>query len=165
VQAIAAYMADIVGPRSPDHSPAPAGTAAGSADVAHLSGESGAAIYLAACATCHESARALPYGGIKLALSTALSAPAPNNLANIVLGGVRPVEGERSPIMPGFAASMNDRQIAALLTYLRTRFGKGPAWANVEQTIRDARRTQTADLQTSAPPDSAPVDPIQRGKP
>ena len=45
------------------------------------------------------------------ALSTALSSPDPRNAANIVLSGVRPVEGERSPIMPGFAASMNDDQI------------------------------------------------------
>ena len=30
-----------------------------------------------------------------------------------MLSGVRPVAGERSPIMPGFAASMDDGQIAA----------------------------------------------------
>jgi mono/diheme cytochrome c family protein len=165
VQAIATYMADVFGPRPPAPLPASEDTTASIADAAHPSGDNGAAIYKAACATCHESARPLPYGGIKLGLSTALSAPAPNNLANIVLSGVRPVEGERSPIMPGFAASMDDRQIAALLTYLRARFGKGPAWANVEQTIREARRTQIADLQTLAPPDHAPVDPVQRGNP
>ena len=55
--------------------------------------------------------RPLPYGGVNLALSTALSGPDARNAANIVLSGIRPVEGERSPIMPGFAASMSDAQI------------------------------------------------------
>ena len=68
----------------------------------------GASIYAAACATCHETDRPLPYGGINLGLSTALSAPDPRNAANIILSGIRPVEGERSPIMPGFASSMTD---------------------------------------------------------
>ena len=60
-------------------------------------------------------AGALPYGGVNLALSTALSSPDPRNAVNIVLSGVRPVDGERSPIMPGFADSMNDQQVVALL--------------------------------------------------
>ena len=57
----------------------------------------GAAIYAAACATCHETGRPLPYGGVNLALSTALSGPDPRNAANIVLSGVRPVDGRAQP--------------------------------------------------------------------
>ena len=125
----------------------------------------GAAIYAAACASCHESKRPLPYGGVNLALSTALSSPDARNAANIVLSGVRPVEGERSPIMPGFAANMSDAQIAALLNYLRSRFGNQPAWAGVEQTVAAARRTQTVFLQTSVDPQNAPADASQRDKP
>jgi mono/diheme cytochrome c family protein len=125
----------------------------------------GASIYTAACATCHESERALPYGGVNLGLSTTLSAPDARNVANIVLSGVRPVEGERSPIMPGFAAGMNDDEIAALLNYLRARFSNQPAWTGVARTIEDARRTQTVSLQTSAGPRNAPADPAQRDKP
>ena len=122
-------------------------------------------MYAAACATCHENARPLPYGGVNLALSTAISTPDARNAANIVLSGVRPVEGERSPIMPGFAASMSDAQIAALLNYLRARFSNQPAWTGVEKTIADARRTQTVFLQTSPPTDNAPADASQRDKP
>src|SRR6202012_3300239 len=106
----------------------------------------GGAIYAAACAACHESGRSPPYGGINLALSTAISGPDPRNLANIVLAGVRPVEGERSPIMPGFAASMNDEEIVALLNFLRSHFSKEPAWTDVETTVEDVRQTQTALL-------------------
>jgi mono/diheme cytochrome c family protein len=125
----------------------------------------GAAIYAAACATCHETGRPLPYGGVNLALSTAISSPDARNAANIVLSGVRPVEGERSPIMPGFASSMNDGQVAALLNYLRARFSDQPAWAGVEKTIETARRTQTVFLQTSPEPYNVPVDPTQRDQP
>jgi mono/diheme cytochrome c family protein len=94
-----------------------------------------------------------------------INGPDARNAANIVLSGVRPVEGERSPIMPGFASSMNDEQIAALLNYLRSRFSNQPAWTGVEKTIADARRTQTVFLQTSPGPDNAPADPMQRDKP
>ena len=49
----------------------------------------GASIYAAACASCHASGRPLPYGGVNLALSTAIASPDPRNLANIVLSGVQ----------------------------------------------------------------------------
>jgi hypothetical protein len=67
--------------------------------------------------------------------------------------------------MPGFAASMSDAQIAALLDYLRARFSHRPAWAGVERAVADARRTQTEFLETSLPPDNAPTDIRERGKP
>jgi mono/diheme cytochrome c family protein len=95
----------------------------------------------------------LPYSGINLRLSTALSAPDPRNAANVILGGIRPVGGEHSPIMPGFANSMTDDQVAALLNYLRSRFSTQSAWTGVDQIVRDARRTDTVSLRS--PPDSA----------
>jgi mono/diheme cytochrome c family protein len=122
----------------------------------------GAAIYLAACGPCHESDRPLPYGGVNLALSTALSASDPRNAANIIVSGIRPVEGERSPIMPGFASSMSDAEISALLNYLRARFSNQPAWIGVGKTVQDARRMQTVYLKTQPGPHNAPGDPTQR---
>jgi mono/diheme cytochrome c family protein len=168
IRAIATYMADVFGAPTPDRkrradevlaqvnsSPASASQAA----------PLGAAIYAAACATCHETNRPLPYGGVNLVLSTAISGPDPRNAANTVLSGVRPVEGERSPIMPGFASSMSDSQIAALLKYLRSRFSNQPPWTDLEKIVADARRTQTVFLQKSPGPYSAPADPSQREKP
>jgi mono/diheme cytochrome c family protein len=168
VRAIATYMAGVFGAPTPDRKrrgdevlarvkspPVQAAT----------SNAAGAAIYAAACATCHESGRPLPYGGVNLGLSTAISGPDPRNAANIILSGVRPVEGERSPIMPGFASSMNDDQIAALLNYLRARFSNQPAWTGIEKTVETARRTQTVFLQTSPPPYNVPADATQRDKP
>jgi mono/diheme cytochrome c family protein len=168
IRAIATYMAGVFGAPTPDRkrrgdevlaqakspaTPPPATDAAG------------ASIYAAACAGCHETDRPLPYGGVNLGLSTAISSPDARNAANIVLSGVPPVEGERSPIMPGFAAAMNDRQISALLSYLRARFSNQPAWAGIEKTIADARSTQAVFLQTSAGPRNAPADATQRDKP
>jgi mono/diheme cytochrome c family protein len=168
IRAIATYMAGVFGAPTPDRkrrgdevlaqakspaTPPPATDAAG------------ASIYAAACAGCHETDRPLPYGGVNLGLSTAISSPDARNAANIVLSGVPPVEGERSPIMPGFAAAMNDRQISALLSYLRARFSNQPAWTGIEKTIADARSTQAVFLQTSAGPRNAPADATQRDKP
>jgi len=168
IRAIATYMAGVFGPPTPDRKrrgeEVLAQVKSSSATVPPAN-TAGASIYAAACATCHESGRALPYGGVNLALSTAISSPDPRNAANIVLSGVRPVEGERSPIMPGFADGMDDGQISALLNYLRARFSNQPAWTGVEKTIEDARRTQTVFLQTSPGPHNAPADATQRDKP
>ncbi len=173
VRAIATYMADMFGQPAPERSrqgeevlvQAKSGaTAPGSA--ASQTDSPGAAIYASACAACHESGRSPPYGGINLRLSTAISGPDPRNLANIVLAGVRPVAGERSPIMPAFASSMNDAQIASLVNYLRSRFSSQPAWTGVEKAVKDARATETASLQPSAGARQAPLaDPAQRAKP
>ena len=100
-----------------------------------------------------------------LALSTTVSGPDARNAANIVLSGVRAVEGERSPIMPAFADSMTDAQLAVLLNYLRSRFSDQPAWAGVEKAVEDARRAQTVFLQTSPGPRNAPSEASQRDKP
>ncbi|HEY3790246.1 MAG TPA: cytochrome c [Bradyrhizobium sp.] len=171
VRAIATYMADVFGKPSPDRIRqgeavlAQAKSQTGKAPNVTANNAAGAAIYAAACATCHESERALPYGGVHLSLSTALSSPDARNAANIILSGVRPVAGERSPIMPGFAAGMNDDQVTTLLQFLRARFSNQPPWTGVEQTVAEARRSQTVFLDTSAGPHNAPADATQRDKP
>ena len=152
VRAIAFYMASVSGPPAHDRrgeAGAPRAQIKQPSAPPAVAGDPGASIYQAACASCHESSRPLPYSGIDLRLSTALSAPDPRNAANLILGGIRPVGGERSPIMPGFAESMTDEQIAALLNYLRGRFSARPAWTGVEQFIRDARHAETVSLQKS----------------
>jgi mono/diheme cytochrome c family protein len=168
IRAIATYMAGWFGTPTPDRKrrgDEVLTQAKSPAAPSPVTNAAGASIYAAACAGCHETSRPLPYGGVNLGLSTAISSPDARNAANIVLSGVRPVEGERSPIMPGFAASMSDGQIAALLNYLRARFSNAPAWTGVEKTIEDARRTQTVFLQTSPGPHNAPADATQRDKP
>jgi mono/diheme cytochrome c family protein len=168
IRAIGTYMADVFGAPTSDRkrrAQEVLAQAKSSSAPASQAAPVGAEIYAAACASCHETDRQLPYGGVNLALSTAISGPDPRNAANTVLSGVRPVEGERSPIMPGFASSMSDSQIANLLQYLRSRFSNQPPWTDVEKTVADARRTQTVFLQKSPGPYRAPADPSQREKP
>ena len=171
IRAIATYMAGVFGAPTPDRkrrgeevlaqakSPPPQlPSAQASTPPAHRSMPRPAPAAMRPAGRCPMAA--------SISASPPRSArPDARNAANIVLSGVRPVEGERSPIMPGFAASMNDDQIAALLNYLRARFSNQPAWTGVEKTIADARRTQTVFLQTSPGPHNAPADPTQRDKP
>lgn len=168
VRAIAVYMAGVSGTPSPDRNrqgEAARAKAQSSPDHALQANAAGASIYASACASCHASGRSLPYGGVNLALSTAITGPDPRNLVNIVLAGVHAVEGERSPIMPGFAASMTDTQVAALSDYLRARFSNQPPWSGIEKTVQDARRAQSAFVLTSSVPRNAPADSKQREKP
>jgi mono/diheme cytochrome c family protein len=168
VRAIALYMTSVFGPPSQDRL-RQAGDVRSQAKAPPTQSTEenvpGGSIYTAACATCHESDRPLPYGGVDLGLSTALSAPDPRNAANVTLSGILPLEGERSPIMPGFAGSMTDAQAAALLNYLRGRFSRQPAWTGVEQAVQQARRLQTVFLQPASGPYNAPGDTSQRDKP
>lgn len=167
VRAIALYMTSVFGPPTQDRLKQANATRAEikSPPAQPAADTPGGSIYAAACATCHESERPLPYSGINLRLSTALSAPDPRNAANVILSGIHPISGERSPIMPGFANSMTDDQIAALLTYLRERFSAKAAWSGVEQVVRDARRTDTVSLQNPPAPANAPGGSTQRDKP
>jgi mono/diheme cytochrome c family protein len=168
VRAIAIYMTSVFG--------SPTQARVGQADATRADLKSpprlsapadnpGASIYQAACATCHDADRPLPYNGINLRLSTALSAPDPRNAANVILAGIRPVGGEYSPIMPGFANSMTDDQVAALLNYLRSRFSAQPAWTGVEQIVRDARHAETVSLQNSPATDKTSGGSTLREKP
>ena len=167
LRAIAVYMADKFGAPAPDRKRRleEVLTQARSPSPPAANETAGAAIYAAACGVCHETGRPPPYGGIDLRLSTGISNPDPRNVINTILSGLRPVEGERSPIMPGFAASLDDAQIAALLNFMRARFSNQPAWTGVEKIVADARRAQALFLQTSAEPHNAPADPAQRDRP
>lgn len=152
VRAIATYMADVFGAPTPEQQRRGDEARARSKQVPQPDdNHAGAQLFAAACATCHATDRAPPFGGINLALSTALTSPDARNAANIVLSGIRPTAGERSPIMPGFADSMTDGQIADVLDYLRTRVGHAPPWTNTSDIIRDIRRNQTVSLQRDQP--------------
>ena len=99
----------------------------------------GSRIYAAACASCHESGRPLPYGGLDLHLSTAVNAPAPTNIVHVVLDGLHPMAGEPGAIMPGFRGVLNDPQIVALLAAMRAGFSDQPAWTDLAATVRRTR--------------------------
>jgi len=128
VQAIATYVAAEMG--NPKHDKV-------AADPPN--NDTGAAIYTAACANCHDGTRPLPFGGIKLTLSTAATGETPTNLINVILIGLHPPEGTAGAIMPGFASTLTDGQLESLLSYIRANFGARPPWTGVESSVREAR--------------------------
>jgi mono/diheme cytochrome c family protein len=131
VRAIATYVASVMGTPHPPPAPSPAAPSSGP----------GEALYRGACASCHEGGSGTPFGGIDLALSSALHAPNPTDLANIVAGGIPPSSEQRAPIMPGFGAVLSDRQMLDLLTWLRARFGAPQPWDGIPAAIQAARNT------------------------
>jgi mono/diheme cytochrome c family protein len=106
---------------------------------ADLAGHAGGAIYGAACATCHESGRAQPFGGLHFALSTAVNSPNPQNVINVTLFGLPPADGQPSAVMPAFGNTLNDQQVADLLGYLRARFSDQPAWSGLTDLVAKTR--------------------------
>jgi mono/diheme cytochrome c family protein len=183
VQAIAAYIASIMGEPSPTHRQrgeaarakarrsAAGATAASDESQTQSSGTredegAGAIIYQSACAMCHESGRPLPFGGIYFSLSTAMHGPNAKNLINVTLAGLSPAEGEQGPIMPGFVGALTDAQLAALAGYLRRRFSDQPQWQNVDKDIRAARGGEhPIAIYPTHVGTAVPGDTSQRGKP
>ena len=156
VQAIATYVASVMGEPSPerrkrgDAALADARRSAAVATPASSEGQTqssgaredeaaGPMIYQSACGICHESGRPLPFGGIYFSLSTAMYGPNAKNLINVTLFGLPAAEGEQSPIMPGFAGLFTDDQLAALVSYMRRRFSDQPQWEELARDIRKAR--------------------------
>lgn len=134
VRAIAAYLSSRE-PRTalPRGHPGNAEPAAGN--------RLGAALFAGACARCHAGgAPMLPPHGIDLRLSTAIAAADPRDAILTVLGGIRQPDGRAGPYMPGFADSFSDRQMAALLSFVRARYGGGPAWRGLASRVRALRQ-------------------------
>jgi hypothetical protein len=66
--------------------------------------------------------------------------------------------------MPGFRGSLNDAQVAALLSYIRSRFTERPAWTDLESQVRAARSGDSKPaLYPSPGTQAAPADASQRG--
>lgn len=99
----------------------------------------GESVFQSACATCHETNRPQPFGGLNFNLSTAVNAPDPQNIINVTLFGLPPADGEANAIMPGFAGVLDDRQMADLLHYMRGRYTGKVAWEGVEDQVRRTR--------------------------
>lgn len=99
----------------------------------------GGRIYLAACASCHDSGRPPPLGGVRLAWSTAVAGESPKNLVNIVLDGIAAADGIAGPVMPGFADVLSDQQLGDLVRYLRVDVAHKAGWSGLDEAIGAAR--------------------------
>jgi mono/diheme cytochrome c family protein len=83
----------------------------------------GADLYLDNCAQCHQALGVgLPGAVPSLAQNAAVNATAPNDVIMAILNGLTGSGSYGS--MPGFAATLDDKQVAELTNYVRT------AWSN-----------------------------------
>jgi mono/diheme cytochrome c family protein len=147
VHAIAVYFSDM------DH----AGTRARSIEVATREAlansllasvqeyDADAELYAAACIACHYNSGTVPLAARpELALNSALSLPEPTNFLQVVLNGVSAREGAPGLVMPAYASSLSDGDIARLAAYLRRTRTKCPPWSDVENKVSAIRRQSTA---------------------
>jgi len=142
VRAMASYIASLTSAPDPAHEQQVAQRiAAAQRPPAALDGTPGATIFAGACAGCHGAgAPMMQAGRPSLGLSSAVTAPTPRNATQVILHGLQPQPGEAGPWMPGFAASLDDAQVAAVLSYVRARFTDRPAWTGVEESVHQIRQ-------------------------
>ena len=139
VRAMAAYLEALAGPPSAERRKN-ADAALAQAKAASRANGRGAEIYAGACAACHDRGREAGSGGaLPLSLGTAMTIPTSSNLLRITLEGIAPPEGEPGRAMPGFADALTDSQVKDLAAYVRSQFGRAPAWPDVEQELRKIR--------------------------
>jgi mono/diheme cytochrome c family protein len=127
LHAVATYLKDQ--PPPGEKSPEPV---AASEPVMKL----GAAIYADECSACHTpngagSANLFP----RLAGSASVQSADPTSLIRVVLAGTQSVATDHAPTapsMPAFAWVLDDREAAAVLTYIRN------AWGNAAPTVSDS---------------------------
>ena len=119
LQAVAAFLRQLPAPAASPRAPAPQPGA-----EAWATGER---LYDKHCADCHgKDGQGVPYDGPALAGNRALALPDADNVMRIVLlGGFGPSTAAvpRPAGMPPFATLLGDDELAAVVSYVRWRFG------------------------------------------
>ncbi len=106
-----------------------------------VSGVNGAQLFVANCATCHhwtgEGVGASSPGAYpSLIHNSAVGASDANNLAMVILRGVRRTTQDADVLMPGFERDLNDQQVAALANYVTGQFGNPRARISADEVGR-----------------------------
>ena len=73
------------------------------------------AVFAGACGGCHAADAPMTRDGApSLALSSAVNAPTPRGVIQIILHGIPWRDGQTGPYMPSFADALTDAQVAEL---------------------------------------------------
>ncbi len=102
----------------------------------------GARLYLGACAVCHEVGGLALFGARpSLALNSSVHSSKPDNLIQVILRGIAQPPSSDLGYMPAFGHSLDDEQIATLISYLRRQFAPDkPAWNGLEAAVSRIRQ-------------------------
>jgi mono/diheme cytochrome c family protein len=84
----------------------------------------GAKLFAARCVQCHRHNGAT----VPLALATSIQAPVADSVRQVIANGITPPTGALGRSMPAFGPQMSQGEVAALVRFLRGRFGRGEAW-------------------------------------
>ncbi len=103
----------------------------------------GARLYEGACAVCHAVGGPPLFGSRpSLALNSNLHSAVPDNLIQVILHGIASPASSDLGYMPAFKNSMNDSQLAELVSYLQQQFAPDkPVWTDVPATVHRLRET------------------------
>ncbi|HSW06462.1 molybdopterin cofactor-binding domain-containing protein [Aquabacterium sp.] len=103
-------------------------------------------LFQGACGACHHDGDGPAVLGrnIPLALSSKLHSDQPDNLIRVMLDGIREPAHPEIGFMAGFRDALDDRQIAAMASYMRQRFAPDKApWAALQQRSAELRQSVT----------------------
>jgi len=103
----------------------------------------GARIYDGACAVCHQVGGPVLFGsGPSLALNSNVHSATPDNLIHVILQGIEQPVSSDLGYMPAFKNSLNDGQVAELISYLRQQFAPDKApWTDVVASVARIRQS------------------------
>ena len=100
----------------------------------------GAAIYADECSACHApSGKGIANLFPALAGSPAVQSTDPTSLIRVVLAGTQSVATDKAPTapsMPVFGQTLNDRETAAVLTYIRNAWGNAAAAVSTDDVAK-----------------------------
>ncbi|MBV8138969.1 MAG: cytochrome c [Deltaproteobacteria bacterium] len=147
VRAIAIYFSDInySGASRPDVQSMLTEAIAASSLGSGQEYDPDANLYAAACMSCHYNSGTVPISPRpELALTSSLTLPEPTNFIQVVLRGVGDTEGAPSLVMPAYASSLSDADVARLAAYLRRTRTRLPPWIELEKKVAAVRKELTA---------------------
>jgi nicotinate dehydrogenase subunit B len=141
IRAMAVYLASFIDTATDTQAQQARATRLEAETRVAVAGSPGARLYRGACAVCHEVG-GLPQFGSRpsLALNSNLHGTKPDNLIQLILHGITTPAFSDLGYMPGFKDSLNDAQVAELVTFLRGQFAPDkPAWSDVGSAVARIR--------------------------
>jgi mono/diheme cytochrome c family protein len=131
LRAVATYLKD---------QPAPDETSLPPVTVNDPAMKTGAAIYADECSACHASAgKGIANLFPSLAGSPNVQSTDPASLIRVVLAGTQSVATDHAPTapsMPGFGQTLDNREAAAVLTYIRNAWGNAAAPVSADDVAK-----------------------------